>query len=181
MKPKDRLDAKLRDHLDRLTRDFIAAGMDPREAARRARLEFGGIDQIAEECRDVRGCWLEDFAKDLRCTATLGGFFGVMAFQVSRRINEFGVRMALGASRSSIVRVVLREAAGLLAAGSAVGVAAALALTGLARKLLFGVTPTDPAMFAIAVLVLAAAVIAAAWIPARRASRVDPMAAVRHE
>jgi len=126
--------------------------------------------------------------------ATLGGFFGllallvaclgmfgVLAFQVSRRINEIGLRMALGASRSGIVALILRDVAAMLTVGSAIGAAAALALTGLAGKMLFGVTPTQPTVFILSALVLAVAALAAGWLPARRASRVDPMVALRHE
>ncbi|HYL72813.1 MAG TPA: ABC transporter permease [Bryobacteraceae bacterium] len=129
-----------------------------------------------------------------RVMATLGGFFGllallvaclgmfgVLAFQVSRRINEIGLRMALGASRSGIVVLILREVAAMLALGSGIGAAAALALTGLAGKMLFGVTPTQPTVFILSALVLAVAALAAGWLPARRASRVDPIVALRHE
>jgi predicted permease len=129
-----------------------------------------------------------------RIMATLGGFFGllallvaclgifgVMAFQVSRRINEIGLRMALGASRSGIVALVLRDVAVMLVAGSLIGAAAALTLTGLAGKMLFGITPAQPAVFALPAVVLAVAALAAGWLPARRASRVDPMVALRHE
>ena len=129
-----------------------------------------------------------------RIMATLGGFFGflalvvaclgmfgVMAFQVSRRINEMGVRMALGAGRGDIVVLVLREVAALLIAGSVIGSAGALTLTGLAGKLLFGVKPNEPAVFVLAALVLAAATLMAGWLPARRASRIDPLTALRHE
>jgi predicted permease len=129
-----------------------------------------------------------------RIMAALGGFFGlialivaclgvfgIMAFQVSRRTNEIGVRMALGAARSGIVALVLREAALLVAIGCAAGVVAALTLTGLTRKMLFGVTPDDPVVFAIAAALLAAAALAAAWLPARRAARIDPLNALRQE
>ena len=105
----------------------------------------------------------------------------MMAFQVSRRVNEMGLRIALGASRGGIVALVLREVAMLLAAGSLLGGAAALTLTGLTRKMLFGTTPTDPGIFAAAAIVLGVAAFAAAWPPARRASRIDPMAALRHD
>src|SRR5690242_19089707 len=64
--PEERLDAELRDHFERLVADFVAEGMEPAEARRRARLEFGGLEQIKEECRDVRGRWVQDFARDLR-------------------------------------------------------------------------------------------------------------------
>jgi predicted permease len=129
-----------------------------------------------------------------RIMATLGGFFGllalivaglgifgIMAFQVSRRINEIGLRMALGASRSGIVALVLREVALMLVVASPIGAAAALTLTGLARKMLFGITPAQPTVFALSAAVLAVAALAAGWVPARRASRVDPMVALRHE
>lgn len=77
--------------------------------------------------------------------------------------------------------LVLREVAVMLGAGCPIGAAAALSLTGLTRKMLFGVTPTEPGVFAVAALVLGVAAFAAGWLPARRASRVDPMVALRHE
>ncbi len=129
-----------------------------------------------------------------RIMATLGGFFGilalliaclgifgVMAFRVSRRTNEIGLRMALGASRGGIVALVLREVAQMLAVGSLAGTAVALTLTGLAGKMLFDMKPTQPAVFLVPAAVLAAAALAAGWLPARRASRVDPMVALRHD
>jgi len=109
------------------------------------------------------------------------GIFGVTAFQVSRRIHEIGLRMALGASRGSVVALVLREVAVMLAVGSPIGAAAAICLTGLARKMLFAVKPAQPAVFALAAAALAVAALAAGWFPARRASRIDPMMALRHE
>jgi predicted permease len=129
-----------------------------------------------------------------RMMATLGGFFGllalivaclgifgIMAFQVSRRINELGVRMALGATRANIVALVLREVAMLLIPGCAAGCIAAVCLTRYAKSMLFGVTPTDPVAFALAACALAAASLAAGFLPALRASRIDPMTALRHE
>ena len=127
-----------------------------------------------------------------RMMATLGGFFGVLAlivaclgifgilaFQVSRRINEIGIRMALGAARGDIVALVLREAALILVPGCLAGALAAVALSRFATSFLFGVTPTDPAAFGIAALALALSTLAAGYLPARRAARVDPMAALR--
>jgi predicted permease len=129
-----------------------------------------------------------------RMMATLGGFFGVLAlivaclgifgllaFQVSRRINELGVRMALGASRGNIVGLVLRDVGIMLVPGCAVGCLAALGLTRFAKSMLFGVTPTDPAAFTLSAVALSLATLAAGFIPARRAARIDPMRALRHE
>jgi predicted permease len=109
------------------------------------------------------------------------GIFGVMAFRVSRRTNEIGVRMALGASRSSIAGLVLREAAGMLLAGCLLGTAGALSLAHLTQAMLFEVSPSDPGVFVMAAAVLGAAGLAAGWAPARRAARVDPMTALRCE
>jgi putative ABC transport system permease protein len=89
--------------------------------------------------------------------------------------------MALGATRSGIVALVLREVAVMLAVGCLIGAIAALTLTGLAEKMLYGITTTQPDVFALSAAVLSAAALAAGWLPARRASRVDPMAALRHE
>jgi len=127
-----------------------------------------------------------------RMMATLGGFFGllalmvaclgifgILAFQVSRRGSEIGVRMAVGATRGDIVALVLREAALLLAAGCLVGGFAAAGLSRFAASFLFGVTPTDPWAFAIAGLALTSSALAAGYVPARRAARVDPMTALR--
>ena len=104
-----------------------------------------------------------------------------MAYNVARRTREFGVRMALGAQPRNIARPILREALLLAAGGLAVGVPAALALTRLIRGQLYGVSPTDPAtLLAGAVLLLAVAALAA-WLPARRATKVDPVEALRAE
>jgi ABC-type antimicrobial peptide transport system permease subunit len=129
-----------------------------------------------------------------RIMATFGGFFGVLAllvaalgmfgvlaFQVARRTNELGVRMALGASRRTVMSLVLREVVVMVAAGVSLGAGGALVLTGLVHKLLFGLGPTDPLVFAVAASILASAAVLAGWLPARRASRVDPLVALRHE
>jgi predicted permease len=129
-----------------------------------------------------------------RIMATLGGFFGVLAiliaaiglfgilaFQVSRRTNELGVRMALGATRRAMRGLVLRDVAGMAVAGTSIGAAAAFMLSGLARSMLFGLTPTNPAAFVVAASILGLTALLAGWLPARRASRVDPLIALRHE
>jgi len=98
---------------------------------------------------------------------------------VSRRINEIGVRVALGATRGNIVRLVLREMALLLVPGCLVGAVAAAGLTRFVSSMLFGVTATDPAAFALAACALASATLLAGFLPALRASRVEPMTALR--
>ena len=113
------------------------------------------------------------------------GLYGLLAFNVARRTNEMGIRMALGAARVRVVALVMREALALVAAGVAIGVPAALVVGRLAASkvagLLFGVTATDPLTMAGAVVLLATAAAAAAYLPASRAARVDPMAALRSE
>jgi ABC-type antimicrobial peptide transport system permease subunit len=89
--------------------------------------------------------------------------------------------MALGAGRGDIVALVLREVTLMLIAGVVIGGACARAMSGLAGRMLFGVTPTDTGVFALAAVALGASALAAGWLPARRASRTDPMTALRHE
>ena len=112
--------------------------------------------------------------------ATLG-LYGVMAFVVSRRTSEIGIRMALGAQRAAIVRMVLRESLVLVALGVATGSVLALALARAVRSLVFGLEPSDPLTLAAAGLVLALVGLAASFFPARRASRLDPVAALHQE
>jgi putative ABC transport system permease protein len=107
------------------------------------------------------------------------GLYGLMAYGVSQRTHEIGIRMALGAQRSSVTRGVLVQGARLAVAGLAIGVIAALGLTRLLETLLFGVSPTDATTFAAVALVLGGVALLAAFIPARRAARVDPMVALR--
>lgn len=109
------------------------------------------------------------------------GLYGVMAFSVNRRIPEMGIRMALGARRGDVQWLVLRQSLFLALLGILVGLPAALTLTSFVKKLLYGVKPNDPASLAGAVLVMSAIAAVAAWIPALRASRVDPMVALRYE
>jgi putative ABC transport system permease protein len=109
------------------------------------------------------------------------GIYGVLAYLVSRRTQEIGIRMALGAGPAEVLRSVLGEGLALSGAGIAIGIAGALALTRVLSKLLFGVTPTDPATFAAVALLLVAVAVTASWLPARRAMRVDPVLALREE
>jgi putative ABC transport system permease protein len=109
------------------------------------------------------------------------GIYGVMAYTVSERARELGVRVALGATTRDVMRMVLVEAFALAAAGVVLGVAGAVATTRLMAALLFGVTPTDPATFVSIAGLLMAIALAGSYVPARRATRVDPIAALRSE
>jgi ABC-type antimicrobial peptide transport system permease subunit len=109
------------------------------------------------------------------------GMFGVLAFQVARRTNELGVRMVLGATRWSVMGLVLRDVVAMLVPGIAIGAGLSLMVTGFTRSMLFGLTPADPASFVVAASVLTSAALIAGWLPARRASRVELTNALRHE
>ena len=109
------------------------------------------------------------------------GLYGVLAYSVSRRTNEIGLRIAIGAQRKDIFRLVVGQGLFLTALGIAIGVAAALGLTRFLASQLFGVTPTDPVTFAGVPALLAAVALLACYLPARRATRVDPMVALRYE
>ena len=109
------------------------------------------------------------------------GLYGVVAQRVSQRTKEFGVRMAIGADRGDLLVLVFREGAMLVAAGLAIGVAGALAATGILRDLLYGIAPTDRVSYALASGLLMLVAAAATYVPARRASRLDPVVALRTE
>ena len=127
-----------------------------------------------------------------RAMATLSGFFGVLAailttiglygviaYIVVRRRNEIGIRMALGADPGTVLAMILREAAVLFAAGGALGVVGALAVTRAAASLLFGLTPHDPVSFGTSIVLLGTAAAFGSYVPARGASRLDPMNSLR--
>jgi len=107
------------------------------------------------------------------------GIYGVLSFAVAQRTGEIGIRMALGAERGRVLALVMRDAATLACIGLTFGVVATLALTRVLRTMLFEVTTTDPLTYVGMVVILALAVMVASWIPARRASRVDPVVALR--
>jgi predicted permease len=109
------------------------------------------------------------------------GLYGVMAYAVARRTVEIGIRLALGARRATVQWMVLRQSLWMVALGLAIGIPAALALTRFVQNKLYGIQPTDPASFAGAAILITAVGAVAAWIPARRAARVDPIQALRNE
>ena len=109
------------------------------------------------------------------------GIYGVLSYSVSQRTREIGIRMALGATRGSVLRFVLGQGAAITAAGLAAGVGGSLGCMHLIRDLLFGVTPTDLTTYIAVPLVLFAVALGATVIPARRATKVDPVVALRYE
>ena len=107
--------------------------------------------------------------------------YGVISYSVQRRTTEFGIRMALGADTANVLRIVMRQGAILGGTGVAAGVITAIIFTRYLRSLLFGIEPLDFRTFAITVVTLLAITLFASWRPARRATRVDPLIALRYE
>jgi len=120
------------------------------------------------------------FAAVAMVLATVG-IYGVISYSASWRTHEIGVRMSLGASRSHVLLLVMRQGLWLALAGSVTGIAGALVISRLMAKLLYGVQPTDPATFVAVAVGLGAVALLACYVPARRAMRIDPMAALRCE
>jgi ABC-type antimicrobial peptide transport system permease subunit len=113
----------------------------------------------------------------LACT----GLYGLLAYSVARRTREIGIRMALGARPTRVTAMVVRSVAGLVLAGTALGILAALAISRWVKSMLFGLAPADPGTIIGAALLLITAALTAAYFPARRAANIDPMSALRHE
>jgi putative ABC transport system permease protein len=109
------------------------------------------------------------------------GVYGVAAYAIAQRTREIGIRVALGAARHEIRRLVVSQTLWPTVAGLAVGVAAAALLTRLVASMVYGVTPLDPTTFGVGVVVLISVAVAATWMPARRATRIDPLVALRYE
>ncbi|HYT19195.1 MAG TPA: FtsX-like permease family protein [Candidatus Polarisedimenticolia bacterium] len=109
------------------------------------------------------------------------GIYGLIAYSITQRTQELGIRIALGAQRRDVLRLVLRQGTRLTLFGLALGVAAALGITRLMTSLLFGTSPTDPLTFAGVAGLLVFVALLACFIPARRATRIDPLVALRYE
>jgi predicted permease len=167
----------------------------PEAALARARSQVAGVDkdlaltQIStlEDLVDVsmadarfRTTLLTAFAGLALFLAALG-IYGVLAYFVSQRGRELGIRLALGARPGALFRLVVGQGLRPVAAGAAIGLAGAAAGTSLLESLLFGVTPVDPAAYGVATVVLGAIALAACAVPALRATRVDPLAALREQ
>jgi ABC-type antimicrobial peptide transport system permease subunit len=109
------------------------------------------------------------------------GIYGIVSFSAAQRTREIGIRMALGGSARDVIRLILQQGVRMVLIGLGVGVLAALGITRVMAGLLVGVSPSDPLTYATVALLLTAVALAACWIPARRATRVDPGIALRYE
>jgi putative ABC transport system permease protein len=175
-----------------LARSSIQDGPDLRNAVQRAiwsvnpnlpPSKMASIDEILSESVAAPRLYtllLGAFAGMALLLASIG-IYGLVSYSVALRTREIGIRMALGAARGGILRMVLRQGAGLALVGVAIGVAASVALTRLIAGLLFEVTPTDPVTLAMIAALLISVAVVACLVPARRATKVDPLIALRAE
>jgi ABC-type antimicrobial peptide transport system permease subunit len=136
--------------------------------------------QVASTGSRIAGTFVGAFGVLALVLAAIG-IYGVIAYTTRERTHEIGIRLALGAQRRDVLRMVLRQGLQLAITGVALGLALSLVLTRFLQKMLFGVTPTDVVTFAVVAAMLSIVALAACWIPAWRAMRVDPMVALRYQ
>jgi ABC-type antimicrobial peptide transport system permease subunit len=179
---------------------MLGLDFELRSAGRPAALVSAAKSAIASVNRDASlqfttlGAQVDESLARERLLATLSGFFGllalalatiglygVMSYNIARRRNEIGIRMALGAAQARVLRMVLREVALLIGTGVAIGLLAAIFVTRFVESFLYGMKANDPWTLAIAAAVLTLAAALAGFLPARSASRLDPMNALREE
>lgn len=159
-------------------RDLVRQA-DARVPVSDVRSQVADIDQtINQEITFARLC--SAFAI-LALAIACVGLYGAVSYKVARRTGEIGIRMALGAHRAVVVQMVLREVLVLAAAGLAIGLATALATSKFVASFLYGMKPNDPLAFGLAVMALLSAAVVAGYLPARKASRIDPVTALRNE
>ncbi len=173
----------------------IRTGSHPQAMANEVRRAVASVDS-QQPVYDIKTMhqyiseWVSDRTLDVFLLSLFGGLalvlaavgiYGVISYDVTRRTQEIGVRMALGAERIDVLKLVVWKGMELALAGVAIGIAGALGLTRLISSLLYGVKPADPSTFVAVSLALVAVASLACYIPARRATRIDPMAALRHE
>jgi putative ABC transport system permease protein len=144
---------------------------------------FTTLEQVVSSAFDARRFSLVLFTvfAGVALLITLIGLYGMLAYLVAERRHEIGVRMALGAQPGNVLRLVIGQGLKLVVLGVIVGLIGAWGLTRFMQSLLFGVTPTDPGTFAAIALLLLLVALMACWIPARRATKVDPLVALRYE
>jgi len=173
----------------------VRAGFDPRTLISTIRDEVWAVDEdqpvtdaktmdqyVADSVSPRRsGALLLSIFASLALVLASVGVYGVMAYSVTQRVHEIGIRVALGAQSSDVIKLVVGRGMALVLAGVMIGLAAALALTRLMTSLLYGVSATDPMTFGVVSVLLVAVASAAIYIPARRATKVDPMIALRCE
>jgi putative ABC transport system permease protein len=164
--------------LERTIRETVAS-IDPAQPVYEVRSMFSRVQETWAHSRFMSFLLL--IFAGLALTLSMVGLYGVLAFSALRRLREIGVRLALGATRSNIHALILGQGVRLLAVGLVIGVAGALACSRVLGSFLFEVKAIDPAIYAVVSILLAAAALLAGWIPARRASRVDPIVTLRAE
>ncbi len=173
------LDEEIRFHLETEAQQRAADGQAIEDARAGARRDLGNVALVAEVTRDCQPVGMARPPGGLALLLASAGVYGLMAYGVSRRANEIGIRIALGARPRAVVWMVQRESLALTDWGVAAGLVASLGLGRLVSGMLYGLTVTHPAALAASCGLMLAVVALAGYVPARRAARVDPVVALR--